>query len=117
VACGGACEIYGQQVVSPNSTLPVYSTPARRGGESGIFVADVLEFLASANLVISIEHKNSEDTAWTAVGNVAAIGAAGVVSAHITGIKEFYRWAMAFQPGVAAGDMYRLVKSVSWLPY
>jgi len=117
MACGGGCEIYGQQVVNPNSTLPVYSTPARRGGEAGIFVVDVLEFLSSTNLQISIEHKNSEDTAWAAVGNVAVVNAAGVASAHISGIKEFYRWSMAFQAGVAAGDMYRLVKSVSWLPY
>jgi len=117
VACGGACEIYGQQVVNPNSLLPVYSTPARRGGEAGIFVADILEFLASANLDIRIEHKNSEDTTWTAAGSVATVATAGVVSAHISGLKEFYRWSMAFQSGVAAGDMYRLQRAVSWLPY
>jgi len=115
VGCG--CEIYGQQVVNPNSTNPVYSTPTPRGGNAGIFVVDVLELMSSASLTVTIEHKNSEDTTWAAAVSFSAISAAGVYSQLVPGLREYVRWAFALGAGVAAGDMYRIQKAVSWLPY
>ena len=115
MGCG--CEIYGQQVVNPNSTNPVQSTPSPRGGNAAVFVVDVLEFLSSAVLTITIEHKNSEETSWSSAGSFSGISTAGVYSRHLTGLKESVRWSFALGAGVAAGDMYRVQKSVSWLPY
>ena len=45
------------------------------------------------------------------------VNAAGVVAKHISGLKESYRWTLALGTGVAAGDSYRVQKSVTWLPY
>jgi hypothetical protein len=114
---GCSCQIYGQQVVNPSSLLPVYTLPERRGGESAVFVIDVLELMSAGSLLITIEHKNSEDTTWGGAGSFGAINAAGVVAKHVSGMKEMYRWTLALGTGVAAGDSYRLQKTVSWLPY
>ena len=65
---GCSCQIYGQQVVNPNSLLPVYTLPEARGGESAVFVVDVIELMSSGSLLITIEHRNrwvpSRCTIW-----------------------------------------------------
>ena len=85
---GCSCQIYGQQVVNPNSLLPVYTLPEARGGESAVFVVDVIELVSSGSLLITIEHKNSEDTAWSTAGSFSSISAAGVATKHISGLKK-----------------------------
>ena len=114
---GCECELYGQQVVNPNSTSPVYSTPIPRGGNAAVFVADVIEILSSAVLTITIEHKNSDETTWVTAGAFSGISSSGVYSKHISGLRESIRWAFALGAGVSAGDMFRIQDSVSWLPY
>lgn len=111
------CEFYGKQVVNPGSTSPVYTTPARRQGESATFVLNVLEFYASTSLGVAIEHKNDDETSWVQLGAFSAITGTGNVTLVVGSIKESVRWAFQFSAGVAAGDMYRVQKSVIWLPY
>ena len=115
MGCG--CEFYGQQVVNPGSTNPVYTLPTPRGGEAATFVANVIELLSSVALNITIEHKNSGETAWSSAGSFTAITAAGVHPLDVSGLKESIRWNFAFAPGVAAGDQFRVFKSVIWRPY
>ena len=114
MGCG--CEIYGQQIVNPNSTNPVYTLPSPRGGAAATFVVDVIELNSATNLNITIEHKNRGDT-WALAAGFTAITASGVHTLDITGLKEMYRYAFALGPSPSAGDSYRVQKSVSWRPY
>ena len=114
MGCG--CEIYGQQVVNPNSTNSVYTLPSPRGGAAATFVVDVIELNSATNLNITIEHQNRGDTTWAGAASFTPITASGVYTLDVTGIKEKYRWALALGPNPVAGDSYRVQKAVSWRP-
>jgi hypothetical protein len=109
--------MYGQQVVNPNSTNPVYTLPSPRGGAAATFVVDVIEINSATNLNVTIEHRNRGATTWSGAGSFAAITASGVYSLDVTGLKGKYRYALALGPSPSAGDSYRVQKSVSWRPY
>jgi len=112
MGCG--CELYGQQIVNPNSTNPVYTLPAPRGGAAATFVMDVIELNSATNLNINVEHRNRNDTTWVLAAGFAPITASGVYTLDVTGLKELTRVAYALGPTPAAGDSYRVHKSVSW---
>jgi hypothetical protein len=66
---------------------------------------------------VKYEHKNLEDTGYTSAGSTGAIHATGVVTKHITGLKEQYRLSYTLGAGSAAGDSFRVKSDVVWLPY
>ena len=115
MGCG--CKFYGQQIVNPASTNPVHTLPKPRGGNAATFVANVIEFSSTANLTITIEHKNSGDTSYSSAGSFAAISASGVYTLDVTGLKEIYRWALSLGPSPTAGDLYRINEGETWRPY
>ena len=106
MGCG--CELYGQQIVNPNSTNPVYTLPSRRLSETETYVVEVLELNSATNLNITVSTKKLGGT-WTAAGSFAAITVAGVYSLRVTGQKEWTRVEYALGPTPAAGESYRVV--------
>lgn len=115
MGCG--CEIYGSQVVNPGSTNPVYTTPSDRRGERATFVLNVLEYHSSVSLGVSIQHRNRNETTWVSAGTFSAVSGTGTDTLVVGGLKELVRWAFEFQPGVAAGDMFRVNRGATWFPY
>ena len=111
MGCG--CEIYGQQIVNPNSTNPVQTMPKPRPGPAAIYVVDVIEFSSAAVWTLTVMHKTKNETVWLAAGTFAGITASGVSSLHVTGLKAETHLQAAFGAGVTKGDIVRFsVKSV-----
>jgi hypothetical protein len=117
MACG--CGLIGSPITSAGTTLPVYSNPAGRGGESALFVYEVFEMDATNGINVTVEHKNRGDTSWAVLATTTApITAAGVLSMDMSGFKEQYRIAVAFQAGTSTGDTVRIGNmNFAWRPY
>ena len=94
----------------------LYSPSFGRGGEAALFSAEVLAKIGAPSLTIDIEHKNTEDTAWTSAGTFAAIGSVGVATKDISGLKEEIR--IKFTMTGTDGDAFNLlIPAPAWRPY
>ena len=114
---GCSCEIYGKQLVYPGGGVTFYTMPESRKGGSAIFIVDALTLNSTGPLAVSVDHKNTEDTSWTALGAFAGISTTGVSTKYLSGIKEQIRFAVTFGAGSAAGDSASIKQGISWFPY
>lgn len=79
-----------------------------RGANAAVFVAEVFFVsgggASNLDLIISIEHKNSEDadSAATTAVSFSGINAAGTYSASASGLKELVRYK--YQAGIESGQ-------------
>ena len=96
---------------------PFYSPSFPRGGEAALFSLEVTHKIGSSpSLAVSIEHKNEDDTSWTAAGAFTAITATGLASKDISGLEEECRFN--FTPTGTDGDAFHLViAEPAWRPY
>ena len=96
---------------------PFYSPSFGRGGEAALFSLEVTHKMGtSPSLGVTIDHKNAEDTSWSAAGAFTAITALGVASKDLSGLKEEIRFM--FTPTGTDGDAFHLIVAApAWRPY
>lgn len=79
----------------------------------GVQVSNVVG--GGVSLSIYIEHRNSEDTAWTTAGTFTAITALGSYALVINGLKEWVRYCYKFTAGSSSDGMYVYSSMPQWL--
>ena len=72
-----------------------YSEPFPRGGPSAVFTMDVVAIADAPTFVVTVEHRNSNDT-WTVAGTFPNITGQGVSTKDITGLKQLLRFKYSF---------------------
>ncbi len=99
------------------SATAYYSPTFPRGGEAATFAVDVTHFDGGPTLVVSVEHKNMEDTSWTTAGTFTTITATGLATKDVTGLKEELRIKYLFSAGTAGNLAHIVVPAPQWRPY
>ena len=108
--------IVGTQVTVMGGS-PFYSPSFPRGGEAALFSLEVTHKMGtSPSLLVEVDHKNFEDTAWASAGSFTAITATGVASKDLGTLKEECRFK--FTPTGTDGDAFHvIVAAPAWRPY
>jgi len=96
---------------------PYFSPEFPRGGLAATFAGDVTHVL-SANLTITVETRNSEQTGWTPLGSFAVVTVIGPISVDLTGCLEIVRFRYEFDGGDPSdAAVHLLMQAPSWRPY
>ena len=110
--------IVGSTILHDGTGTTAFYTPSfPRGGEAAVFSVDATHVNGSPTLVVTVEHKNVEDTSWTTAGTFSNITAAGVSTKDISSLKEEIRIAFTFSTGVAGDFVHVLIPAPAWRPY
>jgi hypothetical protein len=110
--------IVGTQITHDGTgTTPYYSPSFPRGGEAAVFSVDVTHLGGTPTLVVTVDHKNEEDTSWSAAGAFSNISATGVATKDISSLKEEIRFAFTFAAGTAYDFFHVIVPAPAWRPY
>lgn len=75
--------------------LNAFSPWFSRSELAAVFSAEVIDVGGGGTLSIDVQHRNNDETAATSLGTIGPLGAAGVTSSTMTGIKEQVRFAYA----------------------
>ena len=77
---------------------PCYSPEFPRVGLAATFAVDVTHFLlgGQSDLLISVQHRNSEDQSFTTLASFTPITAVGASELDATGAKEILRYLYVF---------------------
>ena len=103
---------------SDTGSTSYYSAVFARRGFAAVFQVDVTHIKGSSTLLVSVEHKNKDETSWAAAGTFANITTAGTATKEIENLKEVLRFAFAFDTGGVAGDFFHvIVGTPSWRLY
>ena len=94
-----------------------YSPTFPRGGLSAVFTASVLQLIGAASLLISVEHKNEEDTTFTNLGAFANITTVTNEVLDLSGIKEQVRFVYTITATNAWEGVLLLMTAPAWRPY
>lgn len=98
-----------------------YSPEFPRGGLGARFSVDVTQIVlgGASQVDITVEHRNTEDTAFSTAGTFSAINSTGPASVDVGDLKEVIRLKFDFSGGTpAASDaVHLLVQAPSWRPY
>ncbi len=96
---------------------PYYSPVIARGGGAARFPIDVTN-IWSANVTFTVQHKNTEDTAWGNAGAFPVINAVNPHSLDVVGLKEEIRVELTFdQNDPPDAAVHFLIQAPSWRPY
>jgi hypothetical protein len=110
--------IVGSQIEHDGTGTTAYYSPSfPRGGEAAVFSVDVTHKMGSPTLVVTVEHKNLEDTSWTTADTFSNITATGVATKDISGLKEEVRFAFTFSAGSAGNFFHVIIPAPAWRPY
>ncbi len=100
---------------------PYYSLEFGRGGLAATFAVDVTHIVltGATSLLITVEHRNAEDTTWGTAGTFAGIGSVTPDTLDVSGLKEIVRFKYEFTGGspVASDAAHFLMQVPSWRPY
>ena len=97
---------------------PYYSPQFPRGGLAARFAADVTQVVGTPSVTISVEHRNSEDTTWTAFGAFPVSTSVLPLTVDLAGCMEIMRFKYEFDVGDAAtAGIHFLMQAPSWRPY
>jgi hypothetical protein len=78
---------------------------------------DVTHKSGSPTMVVTVEHKNVDETSWSTAGTFSSVTSTGVATLDVTSLKEEIRIAFTFSAG-SAGDFYHVVVSApAWRAY
>ena len=99
------------------SATAYYSPSFPRGGEAATFAVDVTHFDGGPTLVVSVEHKNVEDTSWTTAGTFTNITATGLATKDVGTLKEELRLKYLFSAGAVGNLAHIVVPAPQWRPY
>ena len=94
-----------------------YSPAFPRGGEAAVFTVECTHVADSPTFVVTVQHRNEEDTSWTDLGAFSNITATGTSTKDLTGIKELVRLKFTFTSTDAADAVHIIVPGPAWRPY
>jgi hypothetical protein len=96
---------------------PYFSPEFHRGCLAATFSGDV-SHVVSANLTITVETRNSEQTGWTPLGSFTVATAIGPIAVDLTGCMEILRFKYEFDVGDPPdAAVHLLIQAPSWRPY
>ena len=109
--------IVGSTILHPGGTTKYYSPSFPRGGQAATFTVDVTHVSGSIALMVTIEHKNADDTTWATATTLASIGSTGVATVDATSLKEEIRLAFHYTAGSAGDFVHLVVAAPAWRTY
>ena len=97
---------------------PYYTSEMPRSGLAATFAFQVRNVSGSPLVTVTIEHRNYDETAWSAAGAFSAISAVGTTTEDVTGIKELYRLRVEFDASNGAdAAIHYFLPAPAWRPY
>lgn len=97
---------------------PYFSPEFSRAGLAATFAGRVSNVANAPNLSISVETRNSDQTAWTPLGSFSVVTAIGSITVDLTGCMEIVRFRYAFAPADTwNAAVHILMQAPSWRPY
>ena len=111
--------IIGTTIFHDGTGTTEYMTPSfPRGGLSALFSLNVTHKSGSPTMVVKIEHKNEDETAFTELVAFSDITATGPATKDISGgIKEELRLTFTFSGGSAGNFFHLVIAAPAWRPY
>lgn len=94
--------------------LPYFSVEFPRGGLTGMFAVDVSHVSGTPTFQVAIEHRNTEDTMWTAAGVLPPVAAVGVERATVGGLRELVRYKYTFPVGAPTEAVHFEILHPQW---
>ena len=107
----------GFYVLHPGDTTKVYTPEFERQGQAANFVADVVAVHGTVSFIITVEHRNHEDTSWSTAATFSAISGTGVKERGGESLKELIRYAFHFTSSTAGDFVYLALSSIGWREY
>ena len=105
------------EYITKLSGLTQYSPIFPRGGQGVNLAADVLDVPAAGPaLLITVEHKNSDDTTWATLASFTSISTTGVKVLDASGCKEQLRFTFTISGGSATSTFYVNILAPQWRP-
>ncbi len=109
--------IVGTSIFEMDGT-PYYSPEFARGGLAATFVADITQMVGSPTFTIAVEHRNAEDTSFTALGSFSGASSVATIDVDLTGCKEILRFKYSFDAADDSTDgVHFLMQRPTWRPY
>jgi hypothetical protein len=93
-----------------------YSPAFPKGGDSALFSVEVLNLIDSPTLVITVQHRNADETTYTDLASFTAITATGVHTKDVSGLKEIVRLKYAFSSADPIDGVQFIVAAPAWRP-
>jgi hypothetical protein len=100
-----------------SGTTAVHTPPFARRGQAATFTLDVTQKAGSPTMIVTIEHKNREDTDWSTLTTFSDITATGVASKDVGSLKELVRLAFTFTAGSVGNYYFVVFGRPSWRVY
>lgn len=96
---------------------PYYSPQFGRGGLAATWSVEVMNIDTSTTLVVTIQHRNEDDIAWTDVTSFPGLTAAGNTQLDTSGLKEVIRIKYIVSGTNNTDSVHFLMQAPSWRPY
>jgi len=94
-----------------------YSQVFPRGGRSATFSLEVLGLVGSPRgMTVTVEHKDLEDTCWSANESFAPITSTGVMTQDVSALKELVRIAFDVTAANDREGFYLQIPAPKWGP-
>lgn len=94
-----------------------YSPIFGRGGQGALFACEVFQVVGtSPTLVITVEHKNTEDVNFAILGTFDTLTAAGLGTKDLTGIKEQVRFKYVIGGTESYAAFHFIMLAPAWRP-
>jgi hypothetical protein len=107
----------GFYVHHPGSSMAMFTPEFAREGQAATFVTDVLAVHGTVGFVITVLHRNPEDTTWTGAATFAPISSAGLAQKDVGNLKELIRIGFHFASGTVGDFVYLVFSSIGWREY
>jgi hypothetical protein len=94
-----------------------YSQVFSRGGRSATFSFEVLGLVGlPRGLTVTVEHKDLDDTSWSAIQSLPVVPSAGVITTDASGLKELVRIAFDVTAANDREGFYLRIPAPKWGP-
>lgn len=97
--------------------VTLYFPSFPRGGLAAIFTATTLAMLGSPSLLITVEHKNQDDTSFALLGAFSSITTLNNFTKDLSGIKEEVRFTFTVSATNDWEGFNVLMTAPAWRPY
>lgn len=95
---------------------PYFSPEFGRGGMRAICSARATHVAGSGTLTITVQHKNSDDTAFADLAAFSVFSATGTDQLEITGMKEILRFKFEVGGPGATSAVAFMMTAPQWFP-
>lgn len=94
---------------------PYYGPPMARQTLRGVFGVQTSNSVGTFQLVVTVEHRNRDDTGWGSAGAFTPITGSGFWQVDLSGLKEMVRYKYAFTSGNPTDGLYVIPAQPQWL--